>query len=551
MALYRDESPPSYRSSPDERTPLCSSRSRSPRSQRLRPPSPYRSTYHHYTSRLTISHYIVGILAFGLLITTIALILVVTLPSSTPHSPKPPQGPPVKIAIIGAGPAGVAAAVQLSNELNPYGRVLELVVFEQTALIGGRMAIDVKLGNFAQPRARSGDIATSDVFAAGGVLRSRAETYLGMKFDDKWKGEVKNEEIAFFDGHNVITRVTRPYKEMDSRLSRSLSSKYGYSVNWAKGLSSRAMKTFQKLVNPKQGVEGVMEMVEAGDAQEEVSTNAMEMLKSSKVSDSYRKDVVEQEVRHQLGQGIVEVSALALNMALMAEDKGSRIDGKLEDVLAGLLKKSKAEIRMMTETTDIRLANTSGWIVESKHARDNQKTEEVFDKVILAGYRNTTADDYFRPLYITFIITDGALDTRYFHVQQNGIPSQFLIVDNQRLPQELKGVREISYIKDLYGPDLSAQAVHKLYRVISDRPIPENLISKIGGNGILRILGLESRGYPLLFPRSEGFKKFKVEYGLYQTSVIEEIGSSVDLSWAAGENVARLIKKEIEEEGKV
>jgi hypothetical protein len=48
-----------------------------------------------------------------------------------------------------------------------------------------------------------------------------------------------------------------------------------------------------------------------------------------------------------------------------------------------------------------------------------------------------------------------------------------------------------------------------------------------------------------MWPRNGKFGDFKGEEGLWRTGVIEAIGSSVDLSWVAGENVARLVTREV------
>lgn len=268
-------------------------------------------------------------------------------------------------------------------------------------------------------------------------------------------------------------------------------------------------------------------------------------------------------------------------------------------MLTEFLERSKVEVRMVTEVTDIRReyvnGHKNGWLLELQKAGKRGKTHEVFDKVILAGSWNMTLEDYYRHIWIAFIASDGKLDAEYFGIEENTLLSQILIIDTPALPSELRGVHEISYVKDLYGPDLGVQAVHKLYRVLSDNPISEELISKIGGEGIRRVLHVKSQhAYPLLYPRSEGLEKFKIQDGLYRTDVVEEVASSVDLSkffpntssfkyqwgrhpcdcletrntlsvqesswtvvltsklvgWVAGENVAKLVRKEIEEEGK-
>lgn len=234
---------------------------------------------------------------------------------------------------MGAGPAGVAAAFQFSDEfkLKTDGRKAEVVVFERTQMIGGRMAVDVDLEGmwFSQSRIRSGDLASGDLFAAGGMVRGRAERFLGMEFGKKGNAVVKKEEVGFFDGKEIVSRVTRPRSEISWGQLGALVWRYGASVIWARNVPTRTMKGFGKLLNAEETFEGIGEMAEAAGIREAVSMSARERLKANGVSELYREEVVEQQVRRQLGQGTEEISDLALSMALKREDHGVSNGGRL------------------------------------------------------------------------------------------------------------------------------------------------------------------------------------------------------------------------------
>jgi hypothetical protein len=68
----------------------------------------------------------------------------------------------------------------------------------------------------------------------------------------------------------------------------------------------------------------------------------------------YREEVVEQLVRQQLGQGTEEISNLALSVALQREDQSVSNGRRLEDVLTEFLERSKVEVRIVTEVTDMK-----------------------------------------------------------------------------------------------------------------------------------------------------------------------------------------------------
>jgi prenylcysteine oxidase/farnesylcysteine lyase len=547
MAGSESDAPPPYSASQpseDENTPLLP-----PRYQATTPPPSARHSLKSQTQNLsrnrnTSRNKTCRLILLSLLATSIILALTHLYLTFFPfHNPSPflppPLEPPVRIAIVGAGPAGVAAAFQLSEEfkVKTDGRKVEVVVFERTQMIGGRMAVDVDLGGawFSQSRVRSGDLATGDLFAAGGVVRGRAERFLGMEFGKKGNAVVKKEEVGFFDGKEIVSKVTRPVSEMSWGQWAALVWRYGVRIIWARNLPTRTTEGFRKLLNAEETFEGVREMVDAAGIGEAVSMSARERLKTNGVVELYREEVVEQLVRRQLGQGTEEISDLALSIALQREDQVVSNGGRLEDVLAEFLERSKAEVRMVTEVTDVRPeyvnGHKNGWLLELQKAGQRGKTLDVFDKVILAGSWNTTLEDYYRHVWIAFIASNGKLDTEYFGIEENTLLSQILIIDTPAIPSELRGVHEISHVRDLYGPDLSVQAVHKLYRVMSNNPISEELISKIGGGGILRVLHVKNQhAYPLLYPRSEGLDNFKIQDGLYRTDVVEEVASSADLS---------------------
>jgi len=50
----------------------------------------------------------------------------------------------------------------------------------------------------------------------------------------------------------------------------------------------------------------------------------------------------------------------------------------------------------------------------------------------------------------------------------------------------------------------------------------------------------------MLYPRTDGFGKFKVGEGLWWTGDMEAVGSDVDGAWIVGEKVGALVSGNIE-----
>jgi len=239
------------------------------------------------------------------------------------------------------------------------------------------------------------------------------------------------------------------------------------------------------------------------------------------------------------------------------------VDGGFEQVMEKFVERSGAELRLGTKVTGLKREVLSdgkdGWVLALKGSGDQEKTYEIFDKVILAGPWNTSSllsdenreedEVYYRSLWVVFLLSSGQLNGEYFGSSGN-MPSQVLPIPSANLPSELQGIHEISHVADIFGPDLSTQSVRKLYRVLSDRSVSNDSISALIEGGEFESYEEKiENAYPLMWPRKGDLGRFKVQEGLWHTGIIEGIGGSVDLSWVAGENVGRLVAREVVKRG--
>jgi prenylcysteine oxidase/farnesylcysteine lyase len=397
-------------------------------------------------------------------------------------------------------------------------------------------------------------------FAAGGVgssiLRDRARTQLGIEFGGEGKGRAK--EVGFFDGRSIVAKVTRPLGEMGWGAWLALVWKYKFSFLNAKELPTGTMASFGKLLRSQVPHETVSDMAKAAGIGGVVGMSAAERLRINGIGGNYVDEVLTPQIWRQTGQGVEELSDLAISMALERETRVSATDGgNLAMVLEKFLKRSKAELKLGTKVTGLRREFVGGgkksWILEYRRGGHHGSEYETFDHVILAGPWNTSSflhehrqaeGVYYRSLWVTFLLSSKELNGDYFGTSGE-MPSQILPILSANLPSELQGVHEISYVRDIFGPDLNTEAVRKLYRILSDRSLSKDHILAFGEGAVLE--SHEERienAYPLMWPRKGKFGVFKVQEGLWHTGVVEGIGSSVDLSWVAGENVGRLVGRE-------
>ncbi|KUJ11081.1 uncharacterized protein LY89DRAFT_786734 [Mollisia scopiformis] len=492
-------------------------------------------------------------------------ILVAVFKTSFPFPPfhppslalPPEKAAPVRIAIIGAGPAGVGAAWALA-ELQ--GSEVEVVVVEREERVGGRMnlGVDLRLEGkmWGGQRVEIEDVASAELFAdERGVVRRRAEGVLGLVFGEDKKKE-GSEEVGFFDGGGFVVRMTRPGGLMGWKEWAGLVLKYGKSFLAARNVPTGTMGLFRGMVElgGKETFEGVEEWVQKAGLRDSVEMSARERLSVNGVGDAYRKDIIESQVRRQLGQGTEEISDLALSLALWREEIGGprpKNGIKMETVLKQLLERSGAEVRLGTSLQSMKQEHVVGkkspvWRLGFK---GRGYGSEVFDKVILTTPWGEGETEYYRRVTNTFLISEKGLKAEYFNVtNESDLPAQILPVRGSNLPEEFENIHEISHVKNIFGPDVDfgAQSVFKMYKVLSDKPLSEQTMRSLWER--VRFYSVQSqRAYPLLFPRNSGFGSFKVHEGVWNTATIEHVASSVDLSWAAGENVAKLIKQDIEE----
>lgn len=405
------------------------------------------------------------------------------------------------------------------------------------------------------------------------ILRERDAKLLTDSYGKNWETLRQSSSVGFFDGKKIMSPATRPVDKSDwiEWLGRLF--KYGTSVWKAKKLPTGTMEGFQKFLNLEGTYDDVGDMVAISKNVGPVTKSALDRLKLNGLSQEYIRDVLGPQVRRHTGQDVDELSDLALSMALDREDQGvqtSEVGGRLTTVLSGFVNKSKAKLKFKTKVSGLKREmvedGKESWILEYSEKRSQfGKVYEMFDKVIIAAPWNSSSlqseiphhDEQiqYRSQWFTFFISNATLNSTYFG-NPAILPSQIVPIPSSNLPPPLVGVHEVVHLKDIARFDHAAEKYYAnyLYRVVSDRKIDKATIYHMAqaADESQMLASYEEKienAYPLLYARNDGFPHFKVTDGLWHTSVIETIGSSVDLSWIAGENIARLIAKELKEGG--
>jgi hypothetical protein len=448
-----------------------------------------------------------------------------------------------------------------------------ITIYEEKDGVGGRMLLGRnKATSLLQEFSKISpeDVASGNLLH-NKILRERDAKWLGDEFGKNWKTNIKTSSVGFFDGEKIISAATRPIDKSGWSEWLGRIFKYGASVWRARKLPTGTMEGFQKLLDLEGRYDDVGQMLAATENGNPVARTAVERLKLNGLSQEYVREVLGPQVKRHTGQDIEELSDLALSMALDREDQGSQIsdvDGSLTTVLSTFGDLSRAGLKFSTKVSALRremvTEGNESWILEYSDTENRgPPSYEMFDKVIIAAPWNTsallspeTSPDYeqiqYRSQWVTLFISNTTLNTNYFGSSET-LPAQILPIPSSKMIQPFQGIQEISYLKEIARFDHFTGKYHMdhLYRILSDHKIDKPTIYQLSQGfdhqpkPIFHQEEIE-KAYSLLYARGGGFPGFKIADGLWHTSAVESIGSSVDLSWVAGENVARLVGKEIQ-----
>lgn len=462
-------------------------------------------------------------------------------------------------------PAGISTAYTLAKRFEGRKDVrVNITLFEQSTNIGGRMVLS--------PGQEFGvSVHAEDV--AGGCLghnrlfADRAKSALGVKFGMNGAKLVKGKKdgVGFWDGGSMVAEMKRPRGEIGWALWAKLVWKYGASFWGAGDLPTGTMKGWRSFLDKGDEFDGLGDWITGRGVSGAVSLGAKERLEKNGIEGEYFRDILRAQVRRQSGCEVEEMSDLALSMALEREDEGLCVEGqggRLVDVLEKFLGESKAKVRLDTKITGLKKEiiqeSKEAWILELKGTGQKKMGYEVFDKVILAAPWNTSsllsADGaemqeqlVYHPLWVTLISATSKLDSSRFG-DATSLPAQILPIQSPTLPQDISAIHEITHLRDIYSP-APPSSIHNssLYRIFSSEPLHPETLTSIWAEGVEEVYTQKvENAYPMLYPRTDGFGKFKVGGGLWWTGGIEAVGSDVDGDWIVGEKVGGLVSGDIE-----
>ncbi|KAI0851452.1 hypothetical protein F5Y00DRAFT_9609 [Daldinia vernicosa] len=454
--------------------------------------------------------------------------------------------PPIHaIAIIGAGPAGICAAQHLYHKANARGIHVNITIFESAPLIGGQLALNSSTGSqvFPYDDPTQDPIIAEDIAGTGllwgNPLFSRAsEKTLG---DEVRTSEAGSQRVSYFNGDRVIAQTTRPYTKTPFFDWTGLIFQYGSSV-WSAGAMAKQGAELQDRLVDAPLVPDLAQLLISLGVFDYAKKSTGNELNDRGIGGGYVPEVLAPEVGRMYSQNVGDISALALMLAAGIEDTANAYEGgELLERLEMIVSAIGANVRESTEVRGVKYAqineHESTWLVQYT-TPSGRLQAEAFEKVILAApkfdlYRAASAEDVeaasilaYRAAYVAFFTVPRRIDAY-------GDVNQVLFLENA-----LGGVRELAFVRDVVRvEDDGSSTVEYLYRALADSDAVEQLEQLNLGITWLYQEKLEN-AYPFIYPSSR-FLPFKLsDKGLWWTSAIHTIASTVDTSCLAGKIVA-------------
>ncbi|KAI1808310.1 hypothetical protein F4811DRAFT_291245 [Daldinia bambusicola] len=563
---YRSKSPPpaysyypaatsssSSRTLPSERTPLVRTEYKIRQVHIDIPRPPY----------ARISEYFFLFLGFAFVVCILCIPIFFLLPKG-PVVPPPP--PPIhSIAIVGAGPAGICAAQHLYHQAQARGIHVDITIFESSLLIGGQLALNSSTGGPVFPYDDSTqdpiiaeDIAGTALLWGNPLFTKTTEKILG---DEVQISEAGSQRVSYFTGDQVVAQTTRPYSKTPYLDWMGLIFRYGSSV-WSAGALAKQGAELQDLLanHLPLNTPDVAQLMIAAGVFDYVRKSSPTELADRGIGGAYVSDVLDPEIsRVYYARSTPDVSALALMLAAGIEDTAAAYQGgelleRLEMVLGAI--SARVHVRESTEVLGVKHAQISeheaAWLVQYSSSGNGPDTSiphqaAPFDKVIIAAprldlYAGASAQDVDAASALAYRAAHVALFTvpRRIDGYGGGDVNQVLFLENA-----LGGIRELAFVKEVVRIGEDGQSiVEYLYRALADDNAREQLERLDLGITWLYQKKLEN-AYPYMFPASR-FPPFKLsDKGLWWTSPMHMIASTVDLSCHAGKIVAEQLVSEL------
>ncbi|XP_060765699.1 prenylcysteine oxidase 1 isoform X2 [Neoarius graeffei] len=455
------------------------------------------------------------------------------------------RAPPRKIAIVGAGIGGTAAAYFLRQE---FGSSVKLDVYE-AGTVGGRLATE--------------SIEGQDYETGGSIIHP---LNLHMKhFVNRIGLSVRAEvpsKMAIFDGKELM------FEESDWFIVNFLRMLWHYGFNslrmhmWVESLLDKFMRIYQyqQFSYSFSSVDRMLHAMGGDDFLALLNQTLEEAMLAHGFSQAFINEIVTPISRVNYGQS-VRLHAFAGSVSLAGAESGLwAVDGGNKRICSGLLYHSKAQL-IPARVTNIALKtrsskSTTANLYEVSYVEDSGSAHSLYDVVILAtplhqGLSDITFSGFSPSLPSHFpghyhqtvsTLVLGCLNVSYLDASRK--PGELFVSDVFTTDNEKLGFASLSSLNPVHiTPGYSSPSVSEtaVWKVFSPKPLTEEQLRTLF---VSREHVVEKRwlAYPSYRAPERQAPPFILHHSLYYLSPIEWAASSMEMSALSAQNIALLAK---------
>ncbi|KAH9466280.1 hypothetical protein MJO28_001101 [Puccinia striiformis f. sp. tritici] len=481
---------------------------------------------------------------------------------------------PLKVAIIGGGPAGTSAGFFLSKFANASGNSIEVHIFERSDYLGGRSTIIHPFDSSEYPPVEAG--ASIFVPANKHLHQAVRDFNLTLEPPLSTSTDGQDQNYAIWDGTEFgFESSGRTWWDTIKLFWR-----YGKAPIQLNGIRQRSIDQFQSLYSN--------EFVRRGpflDLNQWAIASGFEHLLSKTGSDylineenvnvQAVNELVAIMARTNYGQDISVMHGLGAMVSLAGTD-GTSIRGGNRQIFQQFANHSNAQVHFNHQITAItereskdETQNRQYILSYHQHQaeQDGEKMigdSQAFDAVILAAPYDQASVTILSPsepvrvphqpfvqLHVTFIVTNATAPSGELF---NRPVDQFMarsIYSTMMRNVIGKGKRPIfnslNYLRNL-GPKQDVIGDMYIVKVFSEAPLSTNTLSKLFGSmeNLLWIKRIKWDAYPILTPLRipTTYAPTKLDKAIYYVNGFESLISTMETQTVASWNIAMCLSQQ-------
>jgi prenylcysteine oxidase/farnesylcysteine lyase len=429
----------------------------------------------------------------------------------------PIASPPVRVAVIGAGISGAAAARGLRER---FGADCELTVLERDARVGGRIRDE----EIAGVRVETG----ATLYHSSNRLVSGFVAELGLSAIDV---SAQRQSVGIWDGRAFVLRTRGSGLGDVARMLLRYRIALTRTARLVKGMIERLERVYPQVTDGR-AWSGPAELFADLGLRGACDARADTWLQHRGGSERFMTEFADAVSRNNYGQEASGLNAFVDLVSLAGAGLGGgrlyRVKEGNASVVEGLLDRSGAEIRL--EAAVERLAPRGpGWSVELAGGDTIDADAVVLAAPLeLAAIASelTVPERAYKVIHATFVA--GRLEPGFF--------------GDEPAPDFVLTTRGS-------GPILSAQEIFPktagtgaLYKVFSLEPLGDGALGRMF-DPVEHVRRVTWRAYPELPPRAS-CAAFRLAPGLYYPSAMEYLVSTMETQALAGTAAANLVAAE-------